>query len=114
MRRRARPPAACLVNRPAAGWFRRAAPCLAAALLLALSLPGAQAQVRFGSGVRIGGHDFSHRRYGSVNIRRVKRLPGPPGCRVYPHGSYRRGDGSIVRGRIERCNLIAVPPSRRR
>lgn len=75
---------------------------------------GAEAQVRFGSGVRIGGHDFSHRRYGSVNIRRVQRLPGPPGCRIVPNGSYRRGDGSLVRGRIERCNLVAIPPWRRR
>ena len=70
------------------------------------SLP-ASAEVRFGPGVRIGGYDFSNRRYRSVQIRRVKRLSGPPGCRVYPHGSYRRGDGSIVRGRIERCNLPA-------
>lgn len=74
----------------------------------------AGAQVRFGAGVRIGGHDVSHRRYGSVSIRRVRRLPGPPGCRIVPHGSYRRGDGSVVRGRIERCNLIAIPPERRR
>ncbi|MFC5553809.1 hypothetical protein [Methylobacterium iners] len=84
-------------------------------MLLGSGLPGgAEAQVRFGSGVRIGGHDFSHRRYGSVNIRRVQRLPGPPGCRIVPNGSYRRGDGSLVRGRIERCNLVAIPPWRRR
>ncbi|WP_018043017.1 hypothetical protein [Methylobacterium sp. 88A] len=71
------------------------------------------AQVRFGPGVRIGGHDFSHRRYGSVHIQRVKRLPGPPGCRHVRNGTYRRGDGSVVRGPMERCNLIAIPPGRR-
>jgi hypothetical protein len=49
-----------------------------------------------------------------VNIRRVQRLPGPPGCRIIPNGGYRRGDGSLVRGRIERCNLVAIPPWRRR
>ncbi|WP_238184817.1 hypothetical protein [Methylobacterium trifolii] len=82
-----------------------------AAIFLAPVLAPAptEAQVRFGSNVRIGGHDFSHRRYGSVNVRRVARLPGPPGCRIVPNGSYRRGDGSVVRGRIERCNLIARP-----
>jgi hypothetical protein len=72
------------------------------------------AQVRFGPGVRIGGHDFSHRRYGSVHIQRVKRLPGPPGCRHLRNGMYRHGDGSVVRGPMERCNLIAIPPERRR
>lgn len=75
--------------------------------LAALAAAPAAAEVRFGPGVRIGGYDFSNRRYRSVQVRRVKRLSGPPGCRVYPHGSYRRGDGSIVRGRIERCNLPA-------
>lgn len=80
----------------------------ASALLGAmLAAQPAAAEVRFGSGVRIGGYDFSHRRYRSVQVRRVKRLSGPPGCRIHPHGSYRRGDGSVVRGRIERCNLPA-------
>lgn len=74
----------------------------------------AVAEVRFGQGVRIGGHDFSNRRYRSVHIERVKRLPGPPGCRHVRNGFYRRGDGSVVRGPMERCNLVAIPPSRRR
>ncbi|WP_019903321.1 hypothetical protein [Methylobacterium sp. 77] len=78
-----------------------------------VTIPAA-AEVRFGPGVRIGGHDFSNRRYGSVHIQRVKRLPGPPGCRHVRNGMYRRGDGSIVRGPMERCNLIAIPPSQRR
>jgi hypothetical protein len=59
--------------------------------------------------VRIGGHDFSHRRYGSVHIERVKRLRGPLGCRRLRHGVYRRGDGTVVRGPMEDCNLIARP-----
>ena len=86
-------------------------------LLVVLTLgagPQASAEVRFGSGVRIGGHDFSNRRYRSVHIERVKRLPGPPGCRRIANGMYRRGDGSIVRGPMEQCNLVAIPPGRRR
>lgn len=76
---------------------------------LGLSLRPAAAEVRFGPGVRIGGHDFSHRRYGSVHIERVKRLRGPLGCRRLRHGVYRRGDGTVVRGPMEDCNLIARP-----
>jgi hypothetical protein len=48
---------------------------------LALSGSPAGAEVRFGPGVRIGGHDFSDRRADSIHIERVKRLRGPPGCR---------------------------------
>ncbi|WP_245451007.1 hypothetical protein [Methylobacterium brachiatum] len=78
-----------------------------------LAAAPARAEVRFGSGVRIGGHDFSGRRAGSVHIERVKRLRGPLGCRHVRHGFYRRGDGTVVRGPMEDCNLIAVPPGRR-
>ena len=85
----------------------------AALALLGLAGP-ASAEVRFGPGVRIGGHDFSNRRYRSVHIERVKRLPGPPGCRRVRNGVYRRGDGSVVRGPMEQCNLVAIPPSQRR
>ena len=84
-----------------------------AVLLAALAGP-ASAEVRFGPGVRIGGHDFSNRRYRSVHIERVKRLRGPVGCRHVRRGVYRRGDGSVVRGSMEECNLIAIPPGRRR
>ncbi|MRI52407.1 hypothetical protein D8770_00340 [Methylobacterium sp. DB1607] len=84
-----------------------------AALLMALAVP-ASAAVRFGPGVRIGGHDFSNRRYRSVHVERVKRLRGPVGCRHVRRGVYRRGDGSVVRGPMEECNLIAIPPGRRR
>ncbi|WP_027174072.1 hypothetical protein [Methylobacterium sp. 10] len=87
--------------------------CLSAACALGVSAGAAGAEVRFGQGVRIGGHDFSHRRYGSVHVERVKRLPGPLGCRHVRNGTYRRGDGSVVRGPMERCNLIAIPPGRR-
>ena len=83
----------------------------AAAALVALGLcvRPAAAEVHFGPGVRIGGHDFSNRRSGSVHIERVKRLRGPPGCRRLRHGVYRRGDGTVVRGPMEECNLIARP-----
>lgn len=87
----------------------------AAALALVLAMAGpACAEVRFGPGVRIGGHDFSNRRYRGVHIERVKRLRGPLGCRHVRHGFYRRGDGTVVRGPMEECNLIAIPPGQRR
>ena len=75
------------------------------AMLLAAAAVPASAEVRFGPGVRIGGHDFSNRRSRSVHIERVKRLRGPVGCRHLRHG---------VRGPMEECNLIAIPPGRRR
>ncbi|WP_342110132.1 hypothetical protein [Methylobacterium sp. SI9] len=78
---------------------------------LTLSILSARAEVRFGPGVRIGGHDFSDRRTGSVHIERVERLRGPLGCRHVRHGMYRRGDGTVVRGPMEECNLIAKPPA---
>lgn len=86
----------------------------ALALLACLAVQPALAQVRFGPGVRIGGHDFSNRHYRSVHVARVKRLPGPPGCRHLRNGVYRRGDGTLVRGPMERCNLVAIPPRLRR
>ncbi|MFD1302165.1 hypothetical protein [Methylobacterium marchantiae] len=81
---------------------------------MACHVPSAMAEVRFGKSVRIGGHDFSHRRYGSVHVERVRRLSGPPGCRRIRHGIYRRGDGSVVSGPMEKCNLVAIPAWRRR
>lgn len=80
------------------------------AVLLMAGLGPASAEVRFGPGVRIGGHDFWNRRYRGVHVERVKRLRGPVGCRHVRRGVYRRGDGSIVRGPMEECNLIAIPP----
>ena len=82
----------------------------AAALSLILcAAPGALAEVHFGPGVYIGGHDFSNHTYRSVHIQRVRRLPGPPGCRFVRHGFYRRGDGTPVSGPMQQCNLIARP-----
>ena len=86
---------------------------LLAALMIA-DLGPAAAEVRFGPGVRIGGHDFSNRRTRGVHIERVKRLRGPVGCRHLRRGAYRRGDGSVVRGPMDACNLIAIPPGQRR
>lgn len=93
-------------------FLRAGVPALACTLFLGLAADAA-AEVRFGPGVRIAGHDFSNRRYRSVHIRRVDRLPGPPGCRYLLKGVYRRGDGSVVRGPMERCNLVAIPAHRR-
>ncbi|GJD54253.1 hypothetical protein [Methylobacterium dankookense] len=94
--------------------MHRCRTALLLALLAGLAAGPAAAEVRFGPGVRIGGHDFSNRRYRSVHIARVKRLPGPPGCRHVRNGFYRRGDGTVVRGPMERCNLVAIPSARRR
>lgn len=90
----------------------RPAVLVAFAVLLATASPAA-AEVRFGPGVRIGGHDFSTRRTRSVHVERVQKLSGLPGCRRVRHGQYRRGDGSVVRGPMEVCNLVAVSPHRR-
>ena len=90
-------------------WARRPAAVLLAVGALAPSVLPAAAEVRFGPGVRIGGHDFSNRRAGSVHIERVKPLRGPLGCRHVRDGVYRRGDGTVVRGLMEECNLIARP-----
>lgn len=93
-------------------WARRRAAALLAFSALTLSALPAAAEVRFGPGVRIGGHNFSNRRTGSVHIERVKRLRGPLGCRRIRHGVYRRGDGTLVRGPMEECNLIVKRPDR--
>ena len=88
---------------------RRHAAVLLVLGALALPVLPAVAEVRFGPSVRIGGHSFSHRRYGSVHIERTKRQRGPLGCRLVRNGLYRRGDGTVVRGPMEECNLIARP-----
>lgn len=94
--------------------MRHAARAIAVGLALWAGAGDASAEVRFGPGVHIGGHDFSNRRYRSVHLERVKRLRGPVGCRRLRHGIYRRGDGSVVRGPMEACNLLAIPPEQRR
>ncbi|MCJ2061644.1 hypothetical protein MKK63_02815 [Methylobacterium sp. J-088] len=90
-------------------WVRRPVAVLLAVGALALPVPPAAAEVRFGPGVSIGGHDFSNRRAGSVHIERVRRLRGPLGCRYVHNGVYWRGDGTVVRGPMQECNLIARP-----
>ncbi len=58
---------------------------LALAAALAASIAAqAQAEVRFGRNVRIGGHDFSHQTYGpkrSAVIHLYDRRPARQGCR---------------------------------
>ncbi|MBK9082818.1 MAG: hypothetical protein IPL88_12430 [Rhizobiales bacterium] len=54
------------------------------ATLAALIASQAQAEVRFGRNVRIGGHDFSHQTYGpkrSAVIHLYDRRPARQGCR---------------------------------
>ncbi|MFE1602627.1 hypothetical protein [Methylobacterium sp. ID0610] len=81
---------------------------LVVATVLGLASP-AGAEVRLGGNVRIGGYDFSGRRAGAVHVERVRRLPGPPGCRHVRRGRYRRGDGTLVRGPMQVCHLPARP-----
>ena len=110
-----------LDNGRAAGWFRRKCvrlvlqPAHAVVVLVGALLPlSASAEVRLGPGVRMGAHDVASRRDRSVQIERVKRLPGPPGCRHVSHGFYRRSGGSVVRAPMEQCNLVAIRSSQRR
>ena len=65
---------------------RRRAAVLPACGALGLPIPPAATEVRFGPGVRIGGHDSSNRRSGNVHIGHVKRLRGPAGCKRIPNG----------------------------
>ena len=87
---------------------------LAITILLALLSAGgpALAEVRFGRNVYIGGHDFSHRRYGSVHIETTTRRPPWYGCRWYRPGS--RYQGRLIRTRTQICNLRQSPLSQRR
>jgi hypothetical protein len=87
---------------------------LAITILLALLGAGgpALAEVRFGRNVFIGGHDFSHRRYGSVHIETTTRRPPWYGCRWYRPGS--RYQGRMIRTRTQICNLRQIHPSQRR
>lgn len=75
---------------------------LAGAALIALSLYApAQAEVRFGKNVRIGGHDFSGQRFNAKRrglIHLYNREPARPGCRW-----VRNADG----GRTKVCHLKA-------
>ena len=71
-----------------------------------------QTKVRFGKNVRIGGHDFSNRRYKGVHIERTNKRPPWYGCRIFrPGQSYQ---GKRIRERTEICNLRTIPPHKRK
>ncbi|GJE09075.1 hypothetical protein FOHLNKBM_0094 [Methylobacterium longum] len=63
------------------------------------------AEMRFGPGMRVGGHDVSHRRYGGVPIARAAparpaRLP-PPARRILQarrrdRGARHHGGGTLI------------------
>ncbi len=98
----------------------RCRPYISAAFLalgLLISAPLAQlsdarAEVRFGNNVRIGGHDFSNRRYNGVHIERTGKRPPWYGCRIFKPGSVYQG--KRIRERTEICNLKTIPPHKRR
>lgn len=80
---------------------------LVGGMLLTGIVAPADARVRFGNGVFIGGHDFSNQTYGPRRravIRLSRRAPPHPGCAWHPdrHG-----------GKIKVCHLQTVPRSRR-
>lgn len=87
--------------------MREAAPIAALLLVLGCAVFGpvapALAEVRFGSNVRVGGHDFSNRTYDRKNraiIHLYDRAPRRPGCSWRADG---RGE------RIEICHLRRKP-----
>ncbi len=63
----------------------------------------ANAEVRFGKNVRIGGNDFSNRRYKGVRIETTNKRPPWYGCRIFKPGSVYQG--KRIRERTEICNL---------
>lgn len=79
---------------------RSVLPALAAAAILGGGLTvSAEAEVRFGRNVRVGGHDFSNRTYDRNNravIHLFDRSPRREGCRWQSDG---RG------GRVQVCHL---------
>lgn len=91
---------------------------LAAVLALTLAAPlafsptPAKAEVRFGKNVRIGGHDFSRRRYKGVHIEQTNKRPPWYGCRIFKPGSVYQG--KRIRERTEICNLKTIPPHKRK
>jgi len=62
----------------------------------------AEAEVRFGRNVRVGGHEFSNQRFDRKNravIHLHERTPSNPGC-------VRRPDGRG--GRVKTCHLRRI------
>jgi hypothetical protein len=82
---------------------------LSLALLCLVLIAGhssASAEVRFGRNVYIGGHNFSHQRYGPNRRLMVKLYRGNPrnaGCRWYPAGARYAGRRLTASTRI--CHL---------
>jgi hypothetical protein len=57
---------------------------IAAAIASLATLPSANAEVRFGRNVYIGGHNFSHQTYGprrKLRVHLYSRQPRNAGCR---------------------------------
>lgn len=79
-------------------WARPAVLAAAALVLLAAAEP-ASAEVRFGQGVRIGGHDFSNQRYDRRRRLHVRLYDRP----VRGEGCVWRADGRG--GRVKVCRL---------
>lgn len=95
--------------------MRTAAALLAVflALPLAFVTPSlVQAEVRFGKNVRIGGHDFSNRRYRGVHIEQTNKRPPWYGCRIFKPGSTYQG--KRIATRTEICNLKTIPKHKRK
>jgi hypothetical protein len=79
---------------------------------IAASYSPARAEVRLGNNVRIGGHDFSNRRYKGVRIEQTNKRPPWYGCRIFKPGSVYQG--KRIRERTEICNLKTVPHHKRK
>lgn len=83
------------------------------ALVLMLALTGsAFSEVSFGKNVRIGGHDFSNRKYKGVHIEQTDKRPPWYGCRIFKPGSVYQG--KRIHERTEICNLKTIPHHKRR
>lgn len=81
------------------GLLKWAGALCVAALLAGGATGAAQAEVRFGKNVRVGGHDFSGQRFNAKRRGRIylyQREPARPGCRW-----VRNADG----GRTKICHL---------
>ncbi len=86
-----------------ASLMTRILPAAAGLLLLAvLAAPPAAAEVRFGNGVRIGGHDFSNQTYNRRRRLEVRLSDRP----VRGAGCVWRADGRG--GKVRFCRLQRV------
>ena len=92
--------------------FQRLSLAFAAVLCVALFATLAQAEVRYGKNVRIGGNRIAPHSAQWVKIRTITGYSGPYGCRTYPKGATI--DGKWHDGPIRRCVYKNVPVARRR